>query len=78
MILKKGLLTELKENFKKKILRKAIIFLDRACFGWVGTSMSNQHFFKVGLIKKILETKNSTTNSLIFLLRKNTIFSINK
>ena len=45
MILKKGLLTELE---KKKISRKAMKFLGRACFGWVGRSKENQHYFKVG------------------------------
>ena len=47
MILKKDLLTEYE---KKKILRKAIMFFGRACFGWVGMSTANQHFLKVGLI----------------------------
>ena len=42
MMLKKGLLTKLE---KKKILRQAIQFLSRACFGWVGRSTANQHFF---------------------------------
>ena len=36
---------------KKKILRKAIIFFGRACFGWVGRHTANQHFLKVGLNK---------------------------
>ena len=42
IILKKGLLTELER--KKKILRKAILFLGRACFVWEGRSMANRHF----------------------------------
>ena len=52
MILKKSLLTELekkKKIKKKKIRRKTITFLSRACFGWVGRSTENQHFFKVVL-----------------------------
>ena len=39
------------KNLKKKILRKAIFFLGRACFGWVGRNTANQHFLKVGLNK---------------------------
>ena len=55
MILKKDLLTELEKNkkIKKKDSQKDNnIFLGRACFGWVGRSTENQHFFKVGLTWK--------------------------
>ena len=38
-----------KEKKKIKILRKAMIFWGRACFGWVDRSTANQHFFQVGL-----------------------------
>ena len=48
MNLKKSLLLELD---KKKILRMAIHFLGRDCFGWVDRSTANQHLSKVGLIK---------------------------
>ena len=46
MILKKGLLTELEKNLKKKKdsqngNKKSF---GRACFGWVGRSTANQHF----------------------------------
>ena len=44
MILKKGLLTEFEKNYKTKIIRKAIFWGGRACFGWVGRSTANQHF----------------------------------
>ena len=38
---------ELEKKEKKiKILRKAIIFGGRACFGWVGRSTANQHFLR--------------------------------
>ena len=47
LILKKSLLTEFEK--RKKILRKAMIFWGRACFGWVDRSTANQHFFQVGL-----------------------------
>ena len=49
---KEEFINRIRERFKKKkkkILRKAIIFGGRACFGWVGGSTANQHFFKVGL-----------------------------
>ena len=51
MILEKSLLTELEKNKKRlkkkiKILRKAIIFWGRVCFGWVGRSTANQHFLR--------------------------------
>ena len=37
---------ELEKKEKKiKILRKAIIFGGRACYGWVGRSTANQHFY---------------------------------
>ena len=57
MILKKCLLMELEKNLKKKILRKAIFLGGRACFGWVGRSTANQHFFKVGP-KKMRKTSS--------------------
>ena len=44
MILKKGFLTDLEKKLYKKNLRKAKDILDRACFGWVGRSMANEHF----------------------------------
>ena len=35
-----------KEKKKIKILRKAMVFWGRACFGWVDRSTANQHFFR--------------------------------
>ena len=54
MILKKGLLTELEGEKKdsQKAFKGNIFFLwgggggGRACFGWVGRSTTNQHFFR--------------------------------
>ena len=48
LILKKSLLTEF-EKKKIKILRKAMIFWGRACFGLVDRSTANQLLFQVGL-----------------------------
>ena len=49
MILKKGLLTELeKKKLRKKFSERQYNFLGRACFGWIGRSMANQHFFLSG------------------------------
>ena len=51
MILKKGLLIELEGEKKdsQKAFKGNNSFRGRACFGWVGRSTKNQHFFKVGL-----------------------------
>ena len=50
--IKKTAFTDFKEEFVNrirekeiKILRKAMIFWGRACFGWVDRSTANQHFF---------------------------------
>ena len=48
LILKKSLLTEF-EKKKIKILRKAMIFWGRACFGLVDRSTVNQLLFQVSL-----------------------------
>ena len=49
MILKKGLLTELEKNYKKKY-QKGISFLGgRVHFGWVGRSTANQDFLRSAL-----------------------------
>ena len=68
--IKKTAFTDFKEEFVKrkkkiKILRKAMIFWGRACFGWVDRSTANQHFFQVGLfglLLRSLRTINENTN----------------